>query len=133
MSSWYTEDMGALHIKMPTNADIIVNSFYDFIDRVGKNKDVAFIMSRKTFVQIRKFTLANGDYLWNIFENQPYFIDVPVYFANYLEDIVLTTRNLILIPKTGGKELTPLICHICNAPLPETLKCDYCNTIHYMK
>lgn len=133
MSSWYTDDMSALHIKMPTNVDNLLDSYYDFIKRVGKNKDIAFLMSKETFMRVRSFKTWDGEYLWNVSYEQPCLVGEPIYFDNLMDDIILTTANMVRIPQIDKKGLTPLTCHVCSAPLPETLKCDYCSTIHYLR
>ena len=97
MSSWYTEDMSELHIKLPTNVDTIVDSCLDFVGRTGaKNKDLIFCMSESALYKLRGFRLANSEYLSCVINGNWYVAGIRVHFFTLSEegdDIVLTTKK----------------------------------------
>lgn len=89
--------MSALHIKMPTDVNTIVDSCLDFMERTEtKSKDLIFYMSENILYQLRGFKLANGEYLSCVINENWYIAGIRVYFFTPIEegdDIVLTTKN----------------------------------------
>lgn len=94
MSSWYTENMSELHIKLPTSVDTIIDSYLDFATRTGtKENDIIFCMSEFVFSRLMGLRLANGEYLLNMINEKWYLAGMRVYFDSSLDDIVITKNK----------------------------------------